>query len=121
MYGKETLKSKIEITEETVECPVKNCKNKVPRQRGKFKREEKFKCPFHNIYISATTFEYENELDNLLWKTEDDIDLLNRIKELKRESRITRDNSEDALTWNVFRFLEKNNLIGEFLKYQIAC
>jgi len=68
MYGKKTLKNKTEIKEETVECPVKNCKKKVPRQR------EKFKCPIHNIYISSTTFEYENEFDNLLWKTaEDDI------------------------------------------------
>ena len=62
-----------------------------------------FKCPKHNIYISPTTFEYQSELDNLLWKDEADLDLLDRTKGVKRESRIARDRSEDAVTWNVFR------------------
>jgi|GEM_PF-5462279 len=35
---------------------------------------------------------------------------------MSRENRSVRDNSEDTLTWNVFRFLEKHNLTGEFLK-----
>ena len=30
---------------------------------------------------------------------------------MKRESRIARDNSEDAVTWNIFRFLERNSLV----------
>jgi len=34
---------------------------------------------------------------------------------VKRESRMSRDNSEDAVSWNVFRFLERNNLIEGFL------
>ena len=29
---------------------------------------------------------------------------------------MARDNSEDAVTWNVFRFLEKSNLVEAFLK-----
>jgi len=28
---------------------------------------------------------------------------------------MARDNSEDAVSWNVFRFLERNNLIEDFL------
>jgi len=112
MLGKEELKENIEITEATVECPVKGCSGKVQRQRGIFKREERFKCPKHNIYISPSTFEYQNESDNLLWKDETDLDLFKKIKTVKRESRIARDNSEDAVTWNVFRFLQRNNLVG---------
>jgi len=36
-------------------------------------------------------------------------------KKVKKESRMARDNSEDAVSWNVFRFLERNNLIEGFL------
>jgi len=115
MLGMEKLKESIELTETMVECPVKGCSEKVERQREIFKREERFKCPKHNIYISPSTFEYQSELDNLLWKDKADLDLFKKIKTVKRESRIARDNSEDAVTWNVFRFLERNNLVEKIL------
>jgi len=115
MLGIEELKENIGITKTTVECPVKGCSEKIERQRKVFKREEKFKCPVHNIYISPSTFEYQSELDNLLWKDQADLDLFKMIKTVKRESRIARDNSEDAVTWNVFRFLERNNLVEKTL------
>ena len=115
MLGIEELKGNIGITKTTVECPVKGCSEKIERQRKSFKREEKFKCPIHNIYISPSTFEYQSELDNLLWKDQADLDLFKMIKTVKRESRIARDNSEDAVTWNVFRFLERNNLVEKTL------
>jgi hypothetical protein len=111
MLGMEELKEMIEITDTMVECPVKGCSEKVERQRVVFKTEDRFKCPVHNIYISPSTFEYQSELDNLLWKDKADLDLFKKIKTVKRESRIARDNSEDAVTWNVFRFLERNNLV----------
>ncbi len=111
MFGAKELKESIEITKTTVECPVRGCSEKVERQREVFRPEKKFRCPKHNIYISPSTFEYQSELDNLLWKDKADLDLLKRIKEVKRESRIARERSEDAVTWNVFRFLEKNNLV----------
>jgi len=120
MLGIEELKAEIGITETTVECPVKNCTKKVEKQRTVFKRADKFKCPNHNIYISPSTFEYQNELDNLLWKEEADLDLFKRIKTVKRESRIARDNSEDAVTWNVFRFFEKKNHVSASLSEVIG-
>lgn len=110
MFGYKDLKEHILVTNSTVECPVKCCIEKVARQRIKFRKEDIFKCPKHNIYISPTTFEYECEKDNLLWTASDDLDLLNQIKKVKRESRMARDNSEDAVTWNIFRFLEKEHL-----------
>ena len=116
MLGLDKLKDRIAVTKTTVECPVKGCVEKVERQREVFKREERFTCPKHSIYISATTFEYQSETDNLLWKEKADLDLLNRIKTVKRESRIARDNSEDAVSWNVFRFLERHNVIQDFLR-----
>jgi hypothetical protein len=115
MLGVNELKEKIERTDKTVECPVKDCNEKVERQRKVFKREERFKCPKHNIYVSPSTFEYPTELDNLLWKDKDDLDLFKKIKTVKRESRIARNKSEDAVTWNVFRFLERNNLVEPIL------
>jgi hypothetical protein len=115
MFGLKELKNAIKITNTTVECPIRDCSEMVPRQRRNFKRLEEFKCPRHSIYVSPSTFEYENELDNVLWKDEIDLDLLKRIRKLKRESRIARDNSEDAVTWNVFRFLEKERLLSGFL------
>jgi hypothetical protein len=115
MLGMEELKESIEITETAVECPIKGCREKVERQRKVFKREERFKCPKHSIYISPSTLEYQSEIDNLLWKDKADLGLFNKIKKVKRESRIARDNSEDAVTWNVFRFLEKYNLLSGYL------
>jgi len=115
MLGIKELKDKIEITKTAVECPVKGCSEKVERQRRVFKKEDRFRCPKHNLFISPSTFEYPNELDNLLWKERSDIELFKKIKRLKRESRMARDNSEDAVSWNIFRFLERNNLIEGFL------
>lgn len=112
MLGLKELKNTIKVTDTTVGCPVKGCREKVARQRKSFKRQEKFKCPEHNIYISPSTFEYPNELDNILWKEKADLDLFACLKTIKRESRIARDNSEDAVTWNVFRFLEHNKLLS---------
>ncbi|MGD0072467.1 MAG: hypothetical protein ABSB71_13020 [Candidatus Bathyarchaeia archaeon] len=115
MFGANELKSAIKVTENFVECPVRNCKTIVPRQRRRFQRSDKFLCPEHAIYISPSTFEYKKQTENLLWNEEADLNLLKRIALVKRESRIARDNSEDAVTWNVFRFLEKENFLSRYL------
>ena len=80
MFGLSDLKQQIEITETTVECPVKGYSIKVPRQRNVFTRNEKFKCPHHNIYISPSTFKYQREEDNLLLKDKHDLALLSEVK-----------------------------------------
>jgi hypothetical protein len=115
MFGFKELKPRIFVTETTVACPVNDCKIRVDRQRHKFRREDRFKCPKHSIFISSSTFEYEDYKNNLLWKAREDVEFLENILREKRESRMARDNSEDAVTWNVFRFLEKNSLIDGLL------
>jgi hypothetical protein len=50
-----------------------------------------------------------------LWKDPEDRILLKNIIKVKRESRMARDNSEDALSWNVFRHLETANQISDLL------
>lgn len=117
MYGIADLKDAIRVTQTTVECPVKGCTRLVPRQRKVFKRWDEFRCPQHNIFISPSTFEYKDRRDNVLWRNQlDQSLLLNSIFSVKRETkRFARDNSEDAVTWNVFRYLEKQNLLKGFL------
>jgi len=115
MYYLKDLEQNIHITDSEVECPKKDCRHVVERMKKNFRAEEEFKCPDHGIYISPTTFEYEDEQDNLLWKDKEDLELLRKVKLVKRESRMARDNSEDAVTWNVFRFLDRNNLVGPVL------
>lgn len=115
MYGLTDLKPHIEVTDSTVSCPVKGCTNRVERQKKTFRRNAEFCCDNHKIYISPSTFEYADYKDNLLWADFDDTQLLERIFKSKRESRMARERSEDAVTWNIFRFLEKNNLTEEFI------
>lgn len=119
MYGWNTLKKTIDITPTKVECPVLGCQERVERQRKRFLKESRFICQKHGICISPSTFEYPNEQCNMLWATEEDLRLWNCIKAkgVKRESRTARDNSEDALTWNVFRYLELSHTIGDFIDF----
>lgn len=107
MHDARSLKSHILVNATQVECPVRGCSQKVARQHNSFQAAPQFQCPDHHIYISPSTFEYPTEPENLLWKDDQDVLLLQSIKGNKRESRMARDNSEDALSWNVFRYLEK--------------
>jgi hypothetical protein len=111
MYGLDELKDKLTVTKSTVSCPLRDCQRYVDRQRHAFRRDKRFLCEEHGIYISPSTFEYEDEAENILW----DFELLADHMKSKRESRIGRDNSEDAVTWNVFRFLERQNLLLPYL------
>jgi hypothetical protein len=107
VYDFDELKNEIAIGATTVECPIRGCPHRVASQRKEFMKEERFRCPEHRIVISPSTFEYDREEDNLLCRDATDLALLERIRRVKRESRMARDNSEDAATWNVFRSLEK--------------
>lgn len=117
MYNLKDLKDVIEVKEDKIVCPVLNCKNEVKRIRkgGNLKHSD-FLCLDHNIYISPSTFEYTNELSNLILLDQTDKELYSRIKHAKRECRIARERSEDALTWNIFRHLEKQKYIEPFIK-----
>ena len=77
-------------------------------------------CAEHGIYIGPSTFEYENEAHNLLWTAPDDLALLAAIKRFKRESRMSRERSEDAVSWNVFRGLERSGKLRTWLASQLG-
>lgn len=108
MHGLDDLKPQLRVTDAIVECPVLGCEQTVARQRKHFTWAEPFVCPEHSICISPSTWEYESEEDNLLWCSPADLALLKAIKRDKREGRLQRDNSEDAVTLNVFRYLERH-------------
>src|SRR5579863_8550699 len=88
------------------------------RQQCVFQATDQFRCPVHGIFITSNTFEYASERDNMLWTEEHDLTLWESIKApgVKRECRVARDNSEDAVTWNVFRYLERQDLIAKFIE-----
>jgi len=131
MFGLEELKEKIEAKGDMIICPVIGCETQVKKMTGdvlkpldaylgKGKgREEGFEqhlCKEHKIYITPTTFIYEDLNDNSLWHDAEDKDLLGKIIEHKRvKGQLHHDKSEDAVTWNVFRFLERSILLSEFL------
>jgi uncharacterized protein (UPF0248 family) len=126
MLNYNNLKKTRKATSDWVECPVEGCDVKVKRmsQSGLNLNSDKnllkdYYCTEHKIFISPSTFEYEDELDNLLWNDKDDLELLKNLSNtgVKRESRMARENSEDSLTWNVFRYLEtKTKLLGKYLE-----
>lgn len=109
MYTINDLKSQIDITDKKVECPINGCNIIVNRKRRQDKDGKNFICEKHGILVTPSTFIYQDLKDNLV--SEDDILLLNEILGTKRESRLKNENSEDAVSWNVFRYLEKENLI----------
>lgn len=130
MFGQEELKKKIEIQGDTIVCPVIGCETQVKKmtkgvlkslddylEKGEDKREkfDQYLCKEHKIYITPTTFIYQDLRDNLLWYDMDK-ELLDKIIVAKRiKAQLHHDNSEDAVTWNVFRFLERYKLLSGFL------
>ena len=131
MFGSEELKKKFEIEGDTILCPVIGCGNQVKKmtkgvlksldaylEKGESNREkfDQYLCKEHKIYITPTTFIYEDLSDNLLWYDADK-DFLDKIIVAKRvKAQLHHDNSEDAVTWNVFRFLERTKLLSGFLE-----
>lgn len=122
-YGIGELNHFSRVEEEHVHCPVKGCTTRVSRMRSrgpnlntkKHLLKPHFFCKAHEIYISPSTFEYHDPYRNLLWKSDDDnaaMENLQSVNNGKRTwSRMGRENDEDSLTWNVFRFLQRNSLI----------
>jgi hypothetical protein len=131
MFGLEELKKKIEVKGDTIICPVIGCENQVRKmtngvlksldaylEKGESNREkfDQCLCKEHKIYITPTTFIYEDLRDNLLCYDADK-DFLDKIVVAKRiKAQLHHDKSEDAVSWNVFRSLERSKLLSGFLE-----
>ncbi|WP_291174431.1 hypothetical protein [Gimesia sp.] len=120
MYGLAEMKSEFLMTETQVECPILGCDTIVRRRRngdGDL-RSDDFFCQRCGIFISSSTFEYKNETDNMLWNDAEDTALLTALKASKAEiNRLSRERSEDAVSWNVFRYFQRMGKVCEMLSH----
>ena len=107
-YGIAELRPVQCVSEDTVRCHVAGCTVEVPRQRQHFRVREEYLCPVHGIYLSPSTFQYQDRYRNLLWCDEQDRRYLCAMESVKRTmERLGRERDEDALTWNVTRAFER--------------
>jgi Holliday junction resolvase-like predicted endonuclease len=122
LYGWDNLKKEIIIENNKVTCPVQNCQEKFDKMikyghnlQSNKKNIQKYLCKNHNIYISPSTFRYDNVLDNILWKK--DFKVLFKSENVKKRffDQFDHDNSEDSLSYNIFRFIEKYDLLSDCL------
>lgn len=118
MYRLNDLKDHIRITADTVECPVRGCSNHVLRQRSRFVAKPEFLCPDHGIYISPSTHEFSDVRRNFPLIGDADWRLLHEtISVDKREThRLARERSEDAVTYNAFRSIEREGRLPELIE-----
>jgi hypothetical protein len=93
-------------------CPVRGCSEASP-------------CPTHHVAVRSTrggyTYVYDEPSRNLLWTDTDDQQRLNAILHGKRESRMGHEHSEDAVTWNVFRFFERQACLSRAMNTICPC
>lgn len=84
-------------------------------------------CPTHHIAVHPTrpiggfTYVYDDPFLNLLWADADDRARLESILRGKRESRMGHEHSEDAVTWNVFRFFERHRRLSGAVRTICPC
>lgn len=112
------LKPYREPHDSLVACPVRACQRWVSRAaRNSRLRSPDHRCPDHALYVSPSTFEHQDLWENLLWHGPEDAGAFNAILPFKRERhRLGRERSEDAVTWNVFRYLERERLLADFVQ-----
>ena len=67
------------------------------------------------------TYVYSDPWQNLLWADSDDQARLDSILRGKRESRMGHEHSEDAITWNVFRFFERHGCLAPAMRTICPC
>lgn len=120
MFGVSVLKPRLDAGASDVCCPVRGCGYRVPLQPALFRATAEYRCPLHRIYVAASTFAYEREADNLLWTREDDLALLNGGRRRGWDLGLARENSERAVTWNVFRWLEVSGALPGLLEHALG-
>jgi hypothetical protein len=82
------------VRNDEILCCIQDCRHWLKR-RCKDSREFTF-CPKHHIGLSRTTYIHQKSEQNLIIFR----DLFRTIR--KTEDRLANENSEDALTWNIF-------------------
>jgi hypothetical protein len=67
------------------------------------------------------TYVYDDLWQNLLWADANGRARLTAILDGKRESRMGYEHSEDAVTWNVFRFFERQGCLSAAIRTMCPC
>jgi hypothetical protein len=113
MYDWTTLKHSIKTEDIGYLCPVGGCTTRLhERQKKSYQKSDRFSCKIHDLIFSPTAFEYIHPEQNILW----DYDCLLQHTTKREKGRLGRDNSEDAVTWNLFRYLDsRGQLLLPFL------
>lgn len=122
MYAFEDLKYRVPLWDAEVACPVAGCENRVPKQRSHFVASSQFMCAEHGIYVSPSTFEYADVRRNFPLVDDADWDLLiTQIAANKREThRLARERSEDAVSYNCFRTVERSGLLPDLVAWMVG-
>lgn len=113
-----TLRHHIDRKDLGYVCPVEGCGTRLTkRQSNHFVfDQQQYGCSQDGIVFSPSTFEYEDAKRNMLWG---DFASLMAMTSKREKKRLGRDNSEDAVTWNVFRYLvgrdERQDLLCLYL------
>ncbi len=88
-------------------CPVSSCTAPLEPPTGKWRS-----CPVHGIRITSKSFVYKNPLDNIHFERDYfERAILNNPRKAETH-RFGNENSEDALTWNVFTALARRNQLS---------
>ena len=120
-YGVAELRHTRIVTDDTVTCHVAQCRVVVERQRRRFRREARFFCPCRRIYVSPSTYDYQDRWRNLLWRDESDRSLMSAISKVKRTTvRLGRERDEDAVTWNVVRPFQREGRLDRLAQLLLA-
>ena len=96
------------VTEGLRACPVRGCVHRKPLYDS---RRSKF-MPLAVVSPTSMT----SRLGTFCGRTRTTKNALNAILRGKRESRMGHEHSEDAVTWNVFRFFERHGCLAPAMK-----
>lgn len=127
MLDRWILKPERVITDENIPCPVIGCDFVAPRMtadglnlNSSKDKLSSYLCLKHRIYISPSTFQYEEPTTSLLWPEDKEMALRLSKAGKRTWSRMGRERDEDSLVWNVFRFLERERLLNKFFEDNIG-
>jgi hypothetical protein len=120
MYGVSTLKSRRPPDASGVVCPVRGCRHTVAAQPAVLRMTPEFKCPAHKLYLSETVSAHEKETDNLLWADGESLVLLRESRGPRPAPSLGSEASEDALSWNFFRWLEQSGSLPALVEHWLG-
>lgn len=113
-YGINELNDVQQINDK-IRCHIKGCETWVKKPNRNRTDYKDSLCSKHGIYVHTTTYVFQDPLRNLLWHESEDTFLFAKVTENKRDQRFGHENSEDALTWNIFRAFHREKRLHKLV------